>query len=77
MTPISFTEAAKAGLREAKRRVIIEALEVTGGNRTHAAARLQITRPYLLSQMKALNISVSPAPRETWDRRAKRTAADS
>jgi len=42
---------------EAKRRVILETLSETGGNRTQAAALLELSRQSLLYEMKRLAIT--------------------
>jgi len=45
-----------ATLKDAERLLIIRTLEETGGNRSEAARRLQITRKTLLSKIKGYNI---------------------
>ncbi|MHB8811056.1 MAG: sigma-54-dependent transcriptional regulator [Desulfobulbaceae bacterium] len=45
-----------ATLKDAERLLIIRTLEETGGNRSEAARRLQITRKTLLSKIKTYNI---------------------
>ena len=45
-----------ATLKDAERLLIIRTLEETGGNRSEAARRLQITRKTLLSKIKSYNI---------------------
>ena len=42
-----------ATLKEAERMLILKTLEETGGNRSEAARRLQITRKTLLNKLKA------------------------
>jgi two-component system response regulator HydG len=44
-------------LREAEKVLILKTLEETGGNRSEAARRLQITRKTLLNKLKSYNIS--------------------
>jgi len=44
-------------LKEAERILILKTLEETGGNRSEAARRLQITRKTLLNKLKSYNIS--------------------
>ncbi|ADW17094.1 two component, sigma54 specific, transcriptional regulator, Fis family [Desulfobulbus propionicus DSM 2032] len=46
-----------ATLKEAERMLILKTLEETGGNRSEAARRLQITRKTLLNKLKSYNIS--------------------
>lgn len=46
-----------ATLKEAERILILKTLEETGGNRSEAARRLQITRKTLLNKLKSYNIS--------------------
>jgi len=45
-----------ATLRDAERILIVKTLEETGGNRSEAARRLQITRKTLLNKLKSYNI---------------------
>ena len=45
-----------ATLKDAERILIIKTLEETGGNRSEAARRLQITRKTLLNKIKSYNI---------------------
>lgn len=47
---------APATLRDAERQLIIKTLEETGGNRSEAARRLEITRKTLLSKIKSYNL---------------------
>jgi hypothetical protein len=68
LTTTPYTEA----IREAKRRVIFDALRQTGGNRTHAASALGITRHHLTAQIRTLEIDVPVAPRATWSRGGRR-----
>jgi two-component system, NtrC family, response regulator HydG len=44
-------------LKEAEKMLILKTLEETGGNRSEAARRLQITRKTLLNKIKSYNIS--------------------
>jgi two-component system response regulator HydG len=44
-------------LKEAEKILILKTLEETGGNRSEAARRLQITRKTLLNKLKSYNIS--------------------
>ena len=44
-------------LKEAEKMLILKTLEETGGNRSEAARRLQITRKTLLNKLKSYNIS--------------------
>jgi two-component system response regulator HydG len=44
-------------LKEAERILILKTLEETGGNRSEAARRLQITRKTLLNKLKSYNIN--------------------
>jgi two-component system response regulator HydG len=44
-------------LKEAEKVLILKTLEETGGNRSEAARRLQITRKTLLNKLKSYNIS--------------------
>ena len=46
-----------ATLKEAERVLILKTLEETGGNRSEAARRLQITRKTLLNKLKSYNIT--------------------
>ncbi len=46
-----------ATLKEAEKMLILKTLEETGGNRSEAARRLQITRKTLLNKLKSYNIS--------------------
>lgn len=46
-----------ATLREAEKVLILKTLEETGGNRSEAARRLQITRKTLLNKLKSYNIN--------------------
>jgi two-component system response regulator HydG len=46
-----------ATLKEAEKILILKTLEETGGNRSEAARRLQITRKTLLNKLKSYNIS--------------------
>jgi len=46
-----------ATLKEAEKVLILKTLEETGGNRSEAARRLQITRKTLLNKLKSYNIS--------------------
>jgi DNA-binding NtrC family response regulator len=46
-------------VRRARERIIHVALRSTGGNVTHAARRLGITRPYLLRLIREFSIDVS------------------
>ena len=46
----------RAAVDEAKRRVVLEALAETGGNRTRAAALLGLSRQSLLYELKRLAI---------------------
>ena len=48
------TEVAEpATLKEAEKALILKTLEETGGNRSEAARRLQITRKTLLNKLKS------------------------
>lgn len=50
---------ARLGGRErAERDAIVEALNESGGNKVHAAARLGISRTTLYSRIRALDITV-------------------
>ncbi len=53
--PKEFEEPST--LKEAERILILKTLEETGGNRSEAARRLQITRKTLLNKLKSYNIS--------------------
>ena len=44
-------------LKEAEKMLILKTLEETGGNRSEAARRLQITRKTLLNKLKSYNIN--------------------
>ena len=61
-SPIVETDAPVAssggGLESAEKRMILSALEKTGGNKTEAARLLKITRRRLYSRMKVHNIQV-------------------
>ncbi len=46
-----------ATLKEAEKMLILKTLEETGGNRSEAARRLQITRKTLLNKLKSYNIN--------------------
>nr|WP_275888442.1 helix-turn-helix domain-containing protein [Desulfobulbus alkaliphilus] len=46
-----------ATLKEAEKMLILKTLEETGGNRSEAARRLQVTRKTLLNKLKGYNIS--------------------
>ena len=48
--------AAPATLKEAERALILKTLEETGGNRSEAARRLQITRKTLLNKLKSYGV---------------------
>jgi two-component system response regulator HydG len=48
---------APSTLKEAEKMLIIKTLEETGGNRSEAARRLQITRKTLLNKIKTYNIT--------------------
>nr|WP_320009953.1 sigma-54 dependent transcriptional regulator [uncultured Desulfobulbus sp.] len=48
---------APSTLKEAEKMLIIKTLEETGGNRSEAARRLQITRKTLLNKIKSYNIT--------------------
>ncbi|WP_305092389.1 sigma-54-dependent Fis family transcriptional regulator [Prescottella sp. R16] len=50
--------ARLGGLERAERDAIVEALEESGGNKVHAAARLGISRTTLYSRIRALDITV-------------------
>ena len=45
-----------ATLKDAERMLILKTLEETGGNRSEAARRLQITRKTLLNKIKSYKI---------------------
>ncbi|HEV8376551.1 MAG TPA: helix-turn-helix domain-containing protein, partial [Candidatus Polarisedimenticolia bacterium] len=47
---------AKAAAADAERRVVLAALESTGGNVTHAAARLGLSRRGLQLKLKQLGL---------------------
>ena len=49
-------DSLKKSKKILEKRMIIRALEKTGGNRTHAARRLEISHPSLLSKIKAYGI---------------------
>ena len=49
-------EERPATLKEAEKALILKTLEETGGNRSEAARRLQITRKTLLNKLKSYNI---------------------
>jgi two-component system, NtrC family, response regulator HydG len=56
----SQPQAVQPGtLQEAERQVIVKTLEETGGNKSRAAERLQITRKTLLSKIKKYGIDNS------------------
>ena len=42
--------------KDAERALIVKTLEETGGNRSEAARRLQVTRKTLLNKIKSYNI---------------------
>ncbi len=50
----------RKGMAEAKTRMILAALEATGGNRTQAARRLGLSRQALLYEMKVLGLAEPP-----------------
>jgi len=47
-------------LKDAERALIVKTLEETGGNRSEAARRLQVTRKTLLNKIKSYNILLDP-----------------
>jgi two-component system response regulator AtoC len=49
-------EAARAAAAQTERCMILAALELTGGNITHAAARLGLSRRGLQLKMKELDL---------------------
>lgn len=51
------TDEKPATLREAEKVLILKTLEETGGNRSEAARRLQITRKTLLNKLKSYDIA--------------------
>lgn len=55
-SPLLAVAAGGAGLEEVERRMICEALDKSGGNRTHAARLLHITRDTLLYRMKKFGL---------------------
>ncbi len=57
--PLRITNAVEtgAGLEDAEKKMIIKALDKTGGNKTEAAKLLKITRRRLYSRMKFHNIT--------------------
>ena len=46
-----------ATLKDAEKALILKTLEETGGNRSEAARRLQITRKTLLNKLKSYDIA--------------------
>jgi two-component system response regulator HydG len=54
--PAAGETESPATLKDAERLLIVRTLEETGGNRSEAARRLQITRKTLLSKIKSYNI---------------------
>lgn len=54
---VSAESERPATLKEAEQVLILKTLEETGGNRSEAARRLQITRKTLLNKLKSYNIS--------------------
>ncbi|MEN8245253.1 MAG: sigma-54 dependent transcriptional regulator [Thermodesulfobacteriota bacterium] len=58
--PVCMTLEGETSLKRAQKtlekQMITQALEETGGNRTHAAKRLEISHPSLLSKIKAYDI---------------------
>ena len=53
----SLSAGEPSTLREAEKAVILKTLEETGGNRSEAARRLQITRKTLLNKLKSYGIA--------------------
>lgn len=49
-------EEEPATLKEAEKALILKTLEETGGNRSEAARRLEITRKTLLNKLKSYDI---------------------
>ena len=49
-------EKKPATLKDAEKALILKTLKDTGGNRSEAARRLQITRKTLLNKLKTYNI---------------------
>lgn len=45
-------------VEKARRNILTDALVANGGNRTHAAAALGLSRPHLIGLMKELGIDV-------------------
>jgi transcriptional regulator with PAS, ATPase and Fis domain len=56
-TPVAGKGRYREAVDEAKKRVILETLAETGGNRTRAAALLGLSRQSLLYEMKRLSIT--------------------
>lgn len=57
-------------VREAKRRIISDALKKCGGNRIHAAKALGVSRTLIYNLMHRLGISIDPPERHTYTRGA-------
>ena len=60
----SLKEAVRAQTERVERQMIVSALEETGGNVTHAAKRLQISRKSLQNKMKELGLRDGETPKK-------------